>query len=154
MPFNLIFWKISLLLAHISRVSIETKVYNKFMGVTFLQHRIVTGSFSNITKSNFSKSKKLNGKFSMDKDIQRNIIYGVTCVIYVYMICLLLAGAIETASSTTTTKLHRAYDIGSHVSNDWNNILNCAVILIFKMLYSKRYGCCYIFIWLKMINYN
>ena len=77
----------------------------------------------------------------MDKDIRRNIIYGVTCVIYVYMICLLLAGAIQTASSTTTTKLHRAYDIGSHVSNDWNNILNCAVIFIFKMLYSKRYGC-------------
>ena len=69
------------------------------MGVSFLQHRIVTGMAARTVRTN----KKLNGNFNrLDKAEILMIIFGVVSMIYVYMLCLLLAGAVETASDLTT----------------------------------------------------
>ena len=106
------------------------------MGVTYIQHRIVTGLHSN----KLPKSKgKQDGKLHFTKSDILKIIYGVICVIYLYMICLLLAGAVETASSITNIeyKFHRAYDIGLCVANDWNSILNSATIVVIMKVYSR-----------------
>ena len=81
------------------------------MGVTFLQHRIVTGLHS----KSMPKSKgKRDGKLTFTKKEILKIIYGIICVMYIYLICLLMAGAVETASSITHAgyKFHRSYDIG------------------------------------------
>ena len=105
------------------------------MGVTFLQHRTVTGLYLN---NSFKCKVKLNGKFTFTKSDILKIIYGIICVIYMYLICLLLAGAVETACDITATQFHRTYNIGFHVANDWNSYLNTATLVILTILYSKR----------------
>ncbi|MCP4458362.1 MAG: hypothetical protein GY816_10125, partial [Cytophagales bacterium] len=66
------------------------------------------------------------------------IIYGVICVIYTYLICMLLAGAVTTSCNIKDYKFHRAYDIGQHVANDWNSLLNSATIIVITIIFSKR----------------
>ena len=107
------------------------------MGVTFLQHRIVTGLYSNT----MPKSKGgQNGKFTFTftKKEVLNILYGGICVIYIYLICLLLAGAIEVAPNTGH-KFHRAYNIGLNntVVNDCNSLLNSATMIVLMTVYSR-----------------
>ena len=108
------------------------------MGVTFLQHRIVTGLHSNSKPKSKLKGKP-NGKFTLTKTEFLNILYGVICVMYIYLICLLLAGAVETASNITLIgyKFHRTYDIGRCVANDWNSLLNSATIVVLMNVYSR-----------------
>ncbi len=107
------------------------------MGVTYLQHRIVTGLHSN----KLPKSKgKQDGKLHFTKSDILKIIYGVICVIYLYMICLLLAGAVDRASSNIACvryRLHRSYDIGLSVAKDWNSFLNSATIIVLMQVYSN-----------------
>ena len=107
------------------------------MGVTFLQHRIVTGLYSNIRP----KSKgELNGKFTFTftKKEVLNILYGGICVIYIYLICLLLAGAVEVAP-ITEHKFHRSYNIGLNhtVVTDCNSLLNSATMIVLMTVYSR-----------------
>ena len=104
------------------------------MGVTFLQHRIVTGLYNSCTKS----TVKLNGKFNITKREVLYLVFGAICVIYIYLLCLLLAGAIETASEITEPKFYRTYNIGQHVANDWNSLLNSATLVVLTMVYSRR----------------
>ena len=106
------------------------------MGVNYLQHRIVTGLHAN---SKPKSKEKRDGKFTFTKKEFLNILYGIVCVMYIYLICLLLAGAVETASSNTNIeyKFHRSYDIGLCVANDWNSILNSATIVVIMKVYSR-----------------
>ena len=70
------------------------------MGVTFLQHRTVTGLHYSINfYQNHGCSKTVNT--SVSKDDVKKIVYGSVCVVYVYLLCLLMAGAVETASDKT-----------------------------------------------------
>ena len=115
------------------------------MGVTLLHHRVVTGLYYNNNQRNNYKVKP-NGKFTLSKNDFRIITYGVVCVIYIYLICLLLAGAIETAHDITATKFHRTYNIGLHVVNDLNSYLNCATLLIIMIAYSRQYN--HLFAWI------
>ena len=107
------------------------------MGVTLLQHRVVTGLYNNSLEGKNCKVKP-NGKFTLPKNDFLTITYGVVCVIYTYLICLLLAGAIDTAQDITVTKFHRTYNIGLHVANDLNSYLNCATLLIIMIIYSRQ----------------
>ena len=117
------------------------------MGITYLQHRVVTGSFAvNRSNENHVSSKRINGKCNLNKNEVVMIMYGIVCVTYVYMICLLLAGAIVTSSDMPVTKLHRSYDIGSNMLNSWYGTLNCAIILLLRLLYVRRGN--YIFKWI------
>ena len=116
------------------------------MGVTFLQHRIVTGSYSSIISKCVVLGKRVNGKCSSRVEWW-NITYVLTLMIYVYEICLLLAGAIESAGDIPTTRLHRSYDIGSHVDNDWNSLLNSAMMVILMIVYSRQKN--HIFPWVS-----
>jgi len=79
------------------------------MGVTFLQLRTVIGLYSPKVKCN----AKLNvdSITTIEKSAILKLIYGLMIVVYVYMICLLLAGAIETASeySDQIFLMHRSY---------------------------------------------
>ena len=105
------------------------------MGVTFLQHRIVTGMHV--------KTLKLRGKQAGNPKLNNTemlttIIYSVMCVIYMYLICMLLAGAVTTSCNIKDYKFHRAYDIGQHVANDWNSFLNSATIVVVTIVLSKR----------------
>ena len=109
------------------------------MGVTFLQHRIVTGLHSN----SMPKSKgKRDGKFTFTKKEILKILYGIICVVYIYLLCLLLAGAVETASRITHKgyQFHRSYDIGLCVAKDWNSLLNSATIVVLMKVYSRRHN--------------
>ena len=118
------------------------------MGVTYLQHRIVTGSFaSNKLKIIYSSGKGVSGKCNSYKNEFIMILYGTLSIIYIYMICLLLAGATRTANNIPETKIHRSYDIGSSVLNSWNGFLNTAIVIIFRLLYDKQGNI--IFKWLK-----
>ena len=119
------------------------------MGVTYLQHRIVTGSFAKFNKVNDNNisGKRISGTCDSYKNEYTMILYGILCITYIYMICMLLAGATKTACDIPATKLHRSYDIGSSVLNCWNGYLNTAIILIFRLLYDKQGN--YIFKWLK-----
>jgi hypothetical protein len=107
------------------------------MGVTFLQHRTVTGVYSSTNSKCIVLGKRVNGKCSATVEWW-SIAYVATFMIYVYEICLLLAGAIETACDIPTTGLHRSYEIGSHVDNDWNSLLNSAFLIILMMVYSRQ----------------
>ena len=105
------------------------------MGVTFLQHRIVTGLYS------IKSRGRLNGKSISCKYKILNILYGVVCVIYMYLICLLLAGAVETTSNIIGPyKFHCSYNIGYSVANNWNNLLNSATIIILMNVYYRRHN--------------
>ncbi|MCP4456756.1 MAG: hypothetical protein GY816_01820, partial [Cytophagales bacterium] len=66
------------------------------------------------------------------------ILYGALIIVYMYMILLLLAGAIVTASNIEQHQFHCAYNIGRHVANDWNSLLNSATITLLMMLYSRQ----------------
>ncbi len=104
------------------------------MGVTFLQHRIVTGMHVKTLKV----QGKQPGMSKLSKAEILTIIYGVICVIYTYLICMLLAGAVSTSCNIKDYKFHRAYDIGQHVANDWNSLLNSATIIVITIIFSKR----------------
>ena len=56
------------------------------------------------------------------------------------MICLLLAGAIETASEYSDQKfrMHRSYKIGLHLTNDWDCLMNSANLVVLMIIYSKK----------------
>ena len=99
------------------------------MGVTFLQHRTVTGVFSSTNSKCIVLGTLVNGKSSAAVEWW-SIAYVVTFMIYVYEIWLLLAGAIETARDIPTT--------GSHVDNEWNSLLNSAFLTILMIVYSRR----------------
>ena len=118
------------------------------MGVTYLQHRIVTGSFAN-NKLHITdvSGKRIGGKCNSYKNEYTMILYGTLCITYIYMICLLLAGATKTACDIPETKIHRSYDIGLSVLNSWNGFLNTAIVLIFRLLYDKQGN--FIFKWMK-----
>ena len=104
------------------------------MGVTFLQHRIVTGMHMKTLKP----PVKIAGNPKLRKNEILTIIYGAVCVIYTYLICMLLAGAVTTSCNMTDFKFHRTYDIGQHVANDWNSFLNSATIVVLTIIFSKR----------------
>ena len=108
------------------------------MGVTFLQHRTVIGLYSPKVKCN----AKLNvdSITTIEKSAILKLIYGLMIVVYVYMICLLLAGAIETASeySDQTFRMHRSYKIGLQLTNDWDCLMNSANLVVLMIIYSKK----------------
>ena len=104
------------------------------MGVTFLQHRIVTGMHVKALKARGKQA----GKSKVNKSEMLTIIYGAMCVIYTYLICMLLAGAVTTSCNIKDYKFHRTYDIGQHVANDWNSLLNSATIIVLTIIFSKR----------------
>ncbi len=104
------------------------------MGVTFLQHRIVTGMHVRTLRARGKKA----GKSNLNKAEILTIIYSVMCVIYTYLICMLLAGAVTTSRNIKVYKFHRTYDIGQHVANDWNSLLNSATIIVLTIIFSKR----------------
>ena len=101
------------------------------MGVTYLQHRIVTGSFATCNENCYcSTGKRINGKCnSYDlKNEFKMIMCSIFSITYMYIILLLMAGAINTACDIKVTKLHRSYDIGSSVLNCWAGTLNTAIL--------------------------
>ena len=114
------------------------------MGVTLEQHRVTIGLYNTTNRNTFVKNRP-NSRFYISKNEFLKITYGLVCVIYVYLICMLLAGAIETASNLTVTKLYRTYNIGPFVANDIHSYLNCATILIVMIAYSRKYN--YLFTW-------
>ncbi len=58
-----------------------------------------------------------------------------------YLLCLLLAGAVETASNNIGLyKFHCSYNIGLSVVNSWNNLLNSATIIVLMNMYSRRHN--------------
>ena len=116
------------------------------MGVTLEQHRVAIGLYNTTNRNTFVKNRP-NSRFYISKNEFLKITYGLVCVIYVYLICMLLAGAIETASNLTATKLHRTYNIGPFVANDIHSYLNCATILIVMIAYSRKYN--YLFSWIS-----
>ena len=73
----------------------------------------------------------------------------MTLVIYIYLICLLMAGAIESADDVSTTKFHRSYNIGSVTFDDTslNILLNSGTLTLICLLYSRRP--LYLFTWVK-----
>jgi hypothetical protein len=68
------------------------------------------------------------------------MIYGVVCVVYIYLICLLMAGAVDTAGDIAEPKFYRTYNIGQHVAPDWNGLLNSATVVILTLAYSRQNG--------------
>ena len=98
------------------------------MGITYLQHRIVTGSFTTC-KQNYRTGKGIGGKCnSYDHENEfKMIMCSIFGIIYMYIILLLMAGAINTACDIKITNLHRSYDIGSSVLNCWAGTLNTAI---------------------------
>ena len=107
------------------------------MGVNYLQHRIGIGS--NATRClRRSKNDTCSNTANNDKNLFVSMIYGAVGVIYVYLICLLLAGAVETARDNSETRFHRSYNIGLQVAPDWNSLINSAMILVIMMSYSRK----------------
>ena len=81
------------------------------MGVTYLQHRIKTGLHTNSSKP--VKVLKINDQLVRlipNKDELVKILAGVICVFYIYLVLMLMAGAIETACDVSSTKFHRTYN--------------------------------------------
>ena len=66
------------------------------------------------------------------------ILFGALIIVYMYMLLLLLAGAIVTSSNIKQHHLHCSYNIGTHVANDWNSLLNSATIILLMIAYSRR----------------
>ena len=108
------------------------------MGVTFLQHRIAMGSFATSNLKKGRKSMPMN-MTTTKNDIVR-IVYGIILVIYMYIICLLLAGATNSACDVSRPMLHRSYNIGDTLLNDLNSMLNSGVIIIITILYHRRHN--------------
>ena len=111
------------------------------MGVTYLQHRIVTGSFATSKckrKGYFSLGRRINGKYMFYDNEGKMITWSVFSIIYVYVLLLLFAGATKTACDITEPTFHRSYDIGFSVLNCWSGLLNIAVILILRLLYDRQ----------------
>ena len=104
------------------------------MGVSFLQHRTVTGLYN----TSFKLKGKLNGRFTLTKKDILNVVYGIVCVIYIYLICILLAGAVNTARDITKTNFHRTYNIGIREANTYKSFMNSAAVAILMILYSRR----------------
>ena len=83
------------------------------------------------------------------KDYLAKLLYGVTLVIYMYVICLLIAGTVNSACDVSGHRhiLHRSYNIGDTHSNDCSGLLNTSVLMIITFLYSKHQNV--LFIWVK-----
>ena len=108
------------------------------MGVDFLQHRTVTGLHSN---SYGPKKLKMNGRFTLfpNKKECLSLLAGVVCVFYIYVILMLLAGAIETACDFSENKFHRTYNIGLNKAyNDCQSYFNSAFIVLLMIVYARR----------------
>ena len=120
------------------------------MGVTFLQHRIVTGCGAHkySIHSGASKyTKRCSDKRSWKNDLTI-ILYGIICIFYVYAISLLLAGAIITAGDVSVTRLHSSYNIGLVSLNDiCYGVLNSAMLTLLSHLYVRRRN--YLLTWAK-----
>ena len=116
------------------------------MGVNSLQHRIVTG-----LNNRGPVQPKVNRKLNLlpNKNEFVSIVFGVICVLYMYLISMLLAGAIETASDIPSTKFHHTYNITLNKAYfvDYRGYLNNAFIFLLMILYSRRKNV--IFVWIK-----
>ena len=53
-------------------------------------------------------NKRLSFKFNVDRNEIISMIYGVICLMYVYLLCLLLVGAVETARDSVDHRFHRS----------------------------------------------
>ena len=117
------------------------------IGVTYLQHRIAIGQISN--RSTISNGVTKYDDYSDIKNELSKLLYGVTFVIYVYMICLLMAGVVGSANDASLTRLHKSYNIGSvkFIYTNINSTLNSGVLMLISLLYSRRQ--CYLFTWVK-----
>ena len=118
------------------------------MCVTYLQHRVVTGSFANnrphktcITREGISGMRNDDNLSKEEKEecfMIPLILYSVVIISYMYVILMLFAGATKTASDIPITKMHRSYDIGMSPLNSWNGYTNIFILHIFRLLYDKR----------------
>ena len=118
------------------------------MGVTYLQHRLVTGLHCNRC---LPMKRKVNDKISLvpNKVETLKIMFGVICVVYLYLILMLLAGAIETAGDNiSVTRFHCTYSIGLNKAyNDRRSYLNSAFIILLMIMYAQRRNT--IFHWIR-----
>ena len=81
--------------------------------------------------------------FNIDKNEFITLMTGTVSIVYVYMICLLMAGVIESANDIDQYRFHCAYDIGMGVPRNWNipnwnSILNCATLWVLNVIYSRQ----------------
>ena len=85
---------------------------------------------------------KLSGRADFTKSDIMKICYGIIIVVYMYIICMLLAGAIETANLNNKTEhnFHCTYNIGHSVTNNWSSLLDCATLMIIMKAYSKKFN--------------
>ena len=108
------------------------------IGVSYLQHRVVIGSFSCKVTSKYMRpcKSKCNEKWS--KNEASNVIYGLICIVYMYVICITMAGAVENTCDVSVKKIHCMFATASHIEYELNNLLGCSVIWLLTLLCKKR----------------
>jgi hypothetical protein len=57
-----------------------------------------------------------------------------------YLLCLLMAGAVDTAGDITEPKFYRTYNIGQHRAPDWNSFINSAMVVVLTIAVSRQHN--------------
>ncbi len=116
------------------------------IGVNYLQHRVVTGSFSCRTLQEScrrSSSQMCDVKASRNDHNYMYTLYVVfACILYSYILCFVLAGAVANFCDNTIRDTHTIQYVSatfvSGLSRELNELLNCAVLWLITLLYHKR----------------
>ena len=105
------------------------------MGVSYNQHRITTGLFnvSKVKKSKYTKNNSVINKWP-----KKVIFAAFLLTLYVYAICILLAGAITTACDVPKrAELHNV-KLGGSLFDTLGSFLNLSLVLILSLLYNRH----------------
>ena len=105
------------------------------MGVSSNQHRITIGIFINVSK--VMKSKHTINNCDTKKWPTKAILTGFLLTLYVYAICILLAGAVTTAcDGPNRAELHNLM-LGVSLYEKLGSYLNLSLILCLSLLYNR-----------------
>lgn len=110
------------------------------MGVNYLQHRIVIGNYHKKVSSPNGK-RNPHGHECNDPLPMNAIFNGCIITIYVYALCILLAGVIRTTCDVPIpSQIHIPYNVfnGSTHLAYLKDLLNTSFLFIISILYSKR----------------
>ena len=104
------------------------------MGVSFNQHRITTGIF-NVSK--VMKPKYTINSCDTSKLPTKAILAGFLLTLYVYAICILLAGAVTTACDVPIRNELNNFMLGGGLNEKLGSYLNLSLILCLSLLYNR-----------------
>ena len=104
------------------------------MGVSFNQHRITIGVF-NVSKA--MKSKYTINNCDTSKWPIKAILTGFLLTLYVYAICILLAGAVTTACDGPNRAELNNLMLGVSLYEKLGSYLNLSLILCLSLLYNR-----------------